>query len=579
MPLARPTEKSIAQRYMPIVDWLPRYDWGKLFRWDVIAGLTVWALLVPEAMAYAGIAGVPPEVGLYTAPLALLGYAMFGTSRQLFVGPSSTVAILSASIVGPIAGGDEELFIALTSWLAIVTGVLFIIFGLVRMGWVANFMASPVLDGFMVGLALVIAVGQLDKIFGIESEGGNVLAELWSILEQFADWSWATIAVGVVSLGLLFLIEDYLPKIPGALTVLVLAIVMSAVFDFESHGIEIVGEIPAGLPPFGFPDWPGLETIADLVAGALAVVLVGYAESYAAAKSYANKYGYQVEANQELIGLGVANFGAGFSSGFVVDGSLSKTAAGDSAGQKTQMTGIVAAVLTVITIMALTPLFETLPEATLGAIVIHAVWHLIDIRKFTVLWSVRHIDFWLAMASFLGVVLIDILPGIVIGIVLSLLMLVYRASFPHGVELGLIADEAGHDTFVNVEDHPEALTKPGAVVYRFDEDLIYSNAASFHQQGRELLWSRTDPPADLLIVDCEQMSEMDVSGARELLDFHEELASNDVAMYLTRLHGQPARLAERAGIIDAVGHENVFTTIRSAVDAWNERHPADSPEG
>jgi len=439
------------------------------------------------------------------------------------------------------------------------------------MGWVANFMASPVLDGFMVGLALVIAVGQLDKIFGIESEGGNVLGELWSILEQFVDWSWATIVVGVVSLALLFFIEEYLPKIPGALTVLILAIVVSAVFDFESHGIEVVGEIPAGLPPIGFPDWPGFDTIADLVAGALAVILVGYAESYAAAKSYANKYGYQVDANQELIGLGAANFGAGFSSGFVVDGSLSKTAAGDSAGQKTQMTGIVAAGLTVITIIALTPLFQTLPEATLGAIVIHAVWHLIEPRKFSVLWNVRHVDFWLAMASFLGVVLIDILPGIVIGIVLSLLVLIYRSSFPQGDELGLMVDEAGHETFVNVEDHPDALTKPGVVVYRFNQDLIYSNAASFHQQGRELLWSRSDPPADLLIVDCEEMSEMDVSGAREFLQFHEELAGNGVAMYLTRIHGQPASLAQRAGIIDAVGEENVFTTIRSAVSAWNER--------
>ena len=575
MPLARPEQKSTLQRYLPIVDWLPDYDFGKLFRWDLVAGLTVWALLVPEAMAYAGIAGVPPEVGLYTAPLALLGYAMFGTSRQLFVGPSSTVAILSASIIGPIAGGDPELFIALTAWLAIVTGVMFIIFGLVRMGWVANFMASPVLDGFMVGLALVIAVGQLDKIFGIESEGENIPAELWSILEQFVDWSWPTIAVGVISLALLFLIEEYYPKIPGALTVLVLAIVVSAVFDFESHGIEVVGEIPTGLPPFGFPDWPGIDVIGDLVAGALAVILVGYAESYAAAKAYANKYGYQVDANQEMIALGAANFGAGFSSGFVVDGSLSKTAAGDSAGQKSQMTGIVAAGLTVITIIALTPLFQTLPEATLGAIVIHAVWHLIEPRKFSVLWNIRHVDFWLAMASFLGVVLLDILPGIVIGIVLSLLVFIYRSSFPQGVELGLIVDEAGHETFVDVEDHPEALTKPGVVVYRFDQDLIYTNAASFHQQGRELLWNRTDPPADLLIIDCEEMAEMDVTGARELLQFQEELAGKDVALYLTRLHGQPAGLATRAGIIDAVGEENVFTTIRSAVAAWNERTTAE----
>jgi len=571
MPMIRPKSKGVVRRYAPIVDWLPLYDWKGDLRFDLIAGLTVWALLVPEAMAYAGIAGVPPEAGLYAAPLALIGYAMFGSSRHLFVGPSSTVAILSATVVGGIAASDGSDFWILTAWLAIITGVLFVVFGLARMGWVANFMASSVLDGFMVGLAVVIAVGQLDKILGVEAESGNVVQELWSMLSQIAAWSWPTIAVGVTSLAALFLIERFWPRLPGALIVLVLAIAASAIFDFESNGIHVVGQIPAGLPPIGFPDWVGWETLVALIPGALSIILVGYAESYAAARAYAKQFGYQVDANQEMIGLGAANFGSGFSMGFVVDGSLSKTAAGVASGQRTQMTSIVAAAFTVVTIIALTPLFQTLPEATLGAIVVHAVWHLIDSGKFQVLWRIRREDFWLATAAFLGVVLIDILPGIVIGIVLSLLVLIYRSSFPNGSELGLIR-EGEHDFFADVEEYPSAVIPEQAVVFRWNEDLIFSNAAAFGDTAREFLWRRTNPPAEILVVDCSEMSDMDVTGANELLELVIELDEHDTHLWLARLRGSALRIAQSAGVIDAVGVEHVFPTLRDAEDYWRAGH-------
>ena len=568
MAMVRPKQKSILQRYVPITEWFPMYDWKGDLRPDFIAGLTVWALLIPEAMAYAGIAGVPPEAGLYAAPLALLFYAMFGSSHHLFVGPSSTVAILSATIIAPLAASDGSNFWALTSWLAIVTGVLFVLFGVLRMGWVANFMASSVLDGFLVGLALVIALGQTDKILGIESEGGNVPQELWSMLSQFAQWSWPTIAVGIASLVALFAIERFWPRIPGALVVLFVAIILSSLFDFASHGIHIVGEIPAGMPPFGFPAWVGWKTLGALIVGALSVILVGYAESWAAAKAYAKQFGYQVDANQELIALGAANFGAGFSQGFVVDGSLSKTAAGVGAGQKTQMTSIIAAGLTLLTVVALTPLFKTLPEATLGAIVVHAVWHLIDFSKFKVLWHTRREDFWLAMLAFLGVALIDILPGIVIGIVLSLLVLIYRASFPNGSEMGVVT-VGEHDFFADIEEYPEATRPQFAVVFRWNEDLIFSNATAFSATARELLWERTDPPVPILVVDCSQMSDMDVSGAREMIDFHGELDAADTEMWLTHLSGDALTTAQRAGVIDAIGLDSIFPTNRDAEDyAW-----------
>jgi len=566
MALKPPEEKSVAQRYLPIVEWLPKYKWSEI-RFDVLAALTVWALLVPEAMAYAGIAGVPPEVGLVTAPLALIGYAIFGSSRHLFVGPSSTVAIISASIVAPLAGSDGDLYLILTIWLAIFTGVFFVILGLARMGWIANFMASSVLTGFMVGLAIVIAVGQLDKILGIESEGGNVLQELGSMFEQFSDWDWPTILVGVVALAALFLIERYLPRLPGALIVMLVAIAASAILGFEEAGIHVVGEIPAELPSLGLPEWPGWDIMSDIAVGALAVIVVAFAESYAAAKTYATKFGYQVDANQEMIGLGAANLGAGLSGGFVVDGSLSKTAAGVDAGQKTQMTSIITAIFVLITIVALTWLFEPLPEAVLGAIVIHAVWKLIDFSGFVTLWKTRQIDFWLAIAAFLGVILVDILQGIMIGIILSLVALIYRASFPEGAEIGRVEDDDGTYEFVSVGSGPDVETLPGVVVYRQTGSLIFSNAAAFSEQCREFLWSRTDPPAWALVVDCEMMADMDVTGAEEIIALQAELAGASVEMWLARLHGEALSVAERSGVVDAVGEDRILGTVRAAGEA------------
>ncbi len=515
-------------------------------------------------MAYAGIAGVDPAVGLVTAPLALLGYAIFGSSKHLFVGPSSTVAILSASVVAPLAGSDGDLYLILTIWLAIFTGVFFVALGVARMGWIANFMASSVLSGFMVGLAIVIAVGQLDKMFGIEAEGDNVLQDLRSMLEQISDWDWPTIAIGFVALAALFLMHDYLPRVPGALVVMLVAIAASAIFNFEGQGIHVVGEIPAELPNLSLPEWQGWDVMSDVMVGALAVIVVAFAESFAAAKSYASKFGYQVDANQEMIGLGFANLGAGLSGGFVVDGSLSKTAAGVGAGQKTQMTSIFAAVFVLVTIVALTWLFEPLPEAVLGAIVIHAVWKLIDFSGFVTLWNARRIDFGLAVAAFLGVILIDILQGIIIGIVLSLLALIYRSSFPQGAELGRVKDDDGNYAFVDLDAHPDAETRPGMVVYRQTGSLIFSNAAAFSKQARELLWNRTDPPASLLLVDCEQMADMDVTGAEEIVALFEELRASDVDMWLVRLHGDARITADKAGVLDLLGADRILPTVRLA---------------
>jgi len=430
-----------------------------------------------------------------------------------------------------------------------------------------------------VGLAITIAVGQLDKMFGIDAEGDNVLREFFDIFQQFSDWDWPTILVGFGALALLFLLHAVVPKLPAALIVMLLGILASAVFNWEEAGIHVVGDIPAQLPDLGLPDWIGWEALGDIAIGALAVIVVGFAESYAAAKTYASKFGYQVDANQEMIGLGASNLGAGLSGGFVVDGSLSKTAAGVGAGQKSQMTSIVAAIFILVTIVALTWLFEPLPEAVLGAIVIHAVWKLINIDTFRRLWRTRKVDFVLALAAFLGVILIDLLPGILIGIILSLLALIYKASFPSGSELGRIEDEdRGHVAFVDVDDYEQARVLPGVVMYRPNESLIFSNAEAFSRRARELLWRRSDPPAELLVIDCEEMSDLDVTGAEEMLGLYEELTEAGVELWLTRLHGAALVTAERAGVIEAVGNHRVYYTVRASEDAFLRRFGGKDPE-
>ncbi|MCP4359908.1 MAG: SulP family inorganic anion transporter, partial [Chloroflexi bacterium] len=395
--------KRSIKSYFPIIEWLPNYQ-GNWFRGDLIAAFTLWALLVPEAMAYAGIAGMPPETGLYAAPLALIAYAIFGTSRHLDVGPSSAVAALSFSVVvglGVAVGSPE--FIILTIALAFMVGIYLIIGGFLKLGVLADFLSKPVLDGFVVGVAISIAVGQLDKLLGYEAGGYEFIPELLRLIKDFSMVHWPTLIVGLVSLTLLFILHKYVPKLPGALIVLFLAIIVSTIFEFELLGIHVVGEIPAGLPDFGIPEGLGWEELLAVAPGAIGVALVAFAESVAIARSFATKYGYEVDANQELIAIGASNIGSGFSGAFVVDGSMSRTSAIDGAGGKSQMVSLIGAVAILITAVALTGLFYNLPEATLGAIVIHAVWHNINFKKITQYKAFTRLDYVTAIVAMIGV--------------------------------------------------------------------------------------------------------------------------------------------------------------------------------
>ena len=430
VPSDEATSTSGFRRYVPLLDWLPRYDRGFLTR-DVLAGLTVWALVVPESMAYASIAGVPVQYGLYAVPLALVGYVVFGSCRQLFVGPSATVASISAVAVAAASTSatNQSQFIALTAALALMVGVIYILLGLARMGFVARFFAKPVLDGFIIGLGLYIAVGQFPKLVGIPKPSGDTVQIFVDTVRDIGDWQGLTVVIGVISLAALFGLARFLPKAPGALIVVVLAILAVGAFDLEGEGVSVVGTVPTG---FDFVSWSGITwgQIWDLVPGALAVVIVGFAQSVAIAKAYGAKGGYRIDASQEMIGYGAANLGAGALQGFTVTGSLSKSAAAEEAGGKSPILLVVTSAFVVLTILFLAGLFKNLPEATLAAVVIHAVSGMIDFSKLAHLWRVHRDEFVLALGALLGVIVIGILAGVLIGVLLSLGLLIRRLVRP-----------------------------------------------------------------------------------------------------------------------------------------------------
>jgi SulP family sulfate permease len=538
---------------------------------DVVAGLTVWAVLVPEALAYATIAGVSPVVGLYAAPAALIFYAAFGSSRHLVVGPMSATAALSAATVGEFATQGNKQFVAMTAALAITTGLAALAAGLARLGFLANFISEPVLKGFIVGLALTIIMGQLPAFFGVEKGSGNFFAKLWDLVTKLGDTSVTTLLVGVLSLVVVLGLKRVAPVVPASLAAVALGVVAVKALHLEDHGVAIVGPIKSGLPSIGVPDVKTGD-FADLVGPSLGVMLIGFAEGLGAAKTYATREHYEINTNRELLGLGAANVASGLASGMVVNGSLSKTAVNGAAGARSQISGLVCAGLTVLTLLFLTSLFEDLPEATLAAVVIAAVMELVDIGALTTLYRVytralgrayggvaARPDFIAALAAMAGVLIFDTLPGLFLGIAISLLLLVYRASRPHIAVLGRVPGTA--DQWVDVERHPEDQPVPGVVVLRVESGLFFANA----EHVRATIRQHVDDDTRAVVLDAETMPFVDVSAARMLEELAEDLRRDGVALVIARDIGQVRDVLRRAGA-DAPLVE-VHRTIKDAVDA------------
>jgi sulfate permease, SulP family len=549
------------------VRWLPEWLRGYDRAWlavDVTAGLTIWALMVPQAMAYAGIAGVPVQNGLYVMPLAVVGYALFGSSRHLFVGPSATVATLSASSVAVVATastGSAE-YIALTAALTLIVGVIYLAGGLARMGFVSRFFARPVLEGFIVGLGLYIAIGQLPKVVGIEKPSGNSLSVLVNTVADVGSWEWSTVAVGVIGLVALFALARFAPKLPGVIIVVILAVLSAKAFDLEDHGVAIVGHVPTGFQFVSFSSVSAKELV-DLLPGALAIVIVGLAQSLAIAKSYAAKYHYAVDANREMLGYGAANLGTGALQGYTVTGGLSPSATAERVGAKSPVAFLVTALMALLTILFLAGLFADLPEAILGAIVIWAVSGMIDLGRVTQYWRAQSLEFWAALGALLGVVLIDILPGVAIGVALSFILLIHAIDHPHIALLGRSSDGA---RFVDLEDDPDATPIPGVLIHRFEAELIFANADLFQDDVLARFHAETPRPGTV-ILDFEGVGQIDVTGAEALRSVHDALDEVGTRLIVARAKSNVRRALRRNGIADVLGEDNFAPTIDRALEA------------
>ena len=555
---------------LPVFTSLRGYRGGWL-RGDAVAGLTVWAVLVPEALAYASIAGVSPVVGLYAAPGALILYAAFGSSRHLVVGPMAATAALSAAAVGDVAAGKSGAFAALTVTLALTTGILALAAGLARLGFLANFISEPVLKGFIVGLALTIIIGQVPKLLGVEKGSGNFFEQLGQLISRLGQTQGLTLAVGLGSLALVLLLRRFAPAVPAPLAAVILGIIAVHVFSLQDHGVKIVGHIDSGLPSFGLPHVPSADYL-KLAGPAVGIMLVGFAEGLGAAKTYAARDGYEISPNRELIGLGAANLAAGLSSGMVVNGSLSKTAVNGSAGARTQVSGLVVAAATILTLLFLTGLFEDLPEATLGAVVIAALIELVDISSLVAFYRTytarlgqiygpaARADFIAAIAALLGVLVFDTLPGLFIGIADSLLLLLYRVSRPHIAVLGQIPGSGGQwaDTAV----HPEDQAAPGITVLRAESGLFFANADHVRAAVRA---AAAGDGIRAIVLDCETVPFVDITAARMLTELTADLVKRGVRLVIARDIGQVRDMLVVTGP-PGIAHE-YYRTVQEAVDS------------
>ncbi len=557
---------SGVRRFVPILGWLPRYD-RRWLRFDVIAGATVWGLLVPESIAYAGLAGLPPQAGLYTLLVTLAAYALFGTSRHLVAAATSAAAVLLASSVGGLAGTDATRYMSDAAGLVIFCGGLFLIAGLLRLGFVAQFLSRPVMEGFVFGLAIFVTVSQLPKLFGIEKGSGDTIKQFIHLIGHLGDTSGATLTVGAGALVLLFAVERLAPKLPGGLLALVLGILLSTVFSLSAHGVKIVGHVPSGLPTPGVPSIHSRDVL-PLITAAAGLLLVIFSESLGAADNFATKYGYEIDPNQELIALGVANAGSGLLGGLAGGGSLSQSAVNEGAGARSEVSPLIAALLILITVLVLTPLFKNLPEAVLAALIIHAVSHLWKVAEIRRYYNLQRLEFWLALATLLGVITIDVLPGLVIGVAAMLLLVIYHASRPQIGSLGRVPGEPG--AYGDLARHPDYDRIPDLLVLRLEAPLFYANATPVRDRIKTVVGASSRPPK-ALIIDLGGNERLDITSAEMLSELVHTMHSAGVDVALADVRQPLVRMARRSGLVRRLGGDRIFHTIDEAVQALGGR--------
>jgi len=538
-------------------------DW---LRGDLVAGVTVAAYLVPQVMAYATVAGLPPVAGLWAALVPMAVYAVLGSSRQLSVGPESTTALMTATALAPLAAGDAGRYAVLAAAAALIVGAICFVAGLIRLGFLADLLSRPVLIGYMAGVAVIMVASQLGKITGVEVKGEEFLDQMRSFIAGLHSVHWPTIVLALSVLAVLLVLAWLAPRIPGPLIAMLGAAFVVSVFSLHHNGIKVIGEIPKGLPVPGVAGIP-LSDLTAMVIPAAGIALVAFSDNVLTARIFAVRHGEDIDANAELRALGVCNVGAGLMHGFPVSSSGSRTALGDSVGSRTQLYSLVMLVAVLVVMLFGRGVLATFPAAALGALVVYAAMRLVDVREFKRLARFRRSELILALATTAAVLVFGVLYGVLFAIALSIADLLRRVARPHDAIQGFVPGVAGmHD----IDDYPEADLVPGLLVYRYDAPLFFANAENF--RGRAMAAVNDFPgPVEWFVLNAEANVEVDLTALDAVDELRAELERRGIVFAMARVKQDLRDELEAAGLIDKIGEDRIFMTLPTAVEAYNDR--------
>jgi high affinity sulfate transporter 1 len=563
------------EKFLPGLVFIRDYD-RSWFGYDLLAGFSVAAVAVPIAIAYSQLAGLPPVHGIYASILPLVAYAVFGSSRQLIMAPDAATCAIIAATLMPLAAGDSARYVSLSMILTIMTGAFCIAAGVAKLGFLTNFLARPILTGYLNGIALSIISGQLGSLFGYSLKPTGFFRLLFEFFSKLGQSHYLTLAVGVAIFVTLRLLKRLTPNIPAPLIAVVLGVAAASFFDLGGRGVALLGAIPAGLPALIIPtlyssDW------GPLALGAVGLALISFNSAMVTARSFAVKNRYEIDSNQELIALGVADIGAGMSQGFAVSGADSRTAVNDYVGGKSQITGLVAAAVLIAVLLFLTEPLSLLPVTVLAVVLINAALSLFDVQSLLSLRRISRPEFRLSLVTSLGVITVGVLPGVLVAVCLAIIQLLAKASRPNDAVLGRIP---GVDGFHDVTGQAGAETLPGLIIYRFDSSLVFFNADYFKKRVRTMIAEAKAKPQWFLL-DAESMPWIDTTGAAILDEVHNELAEKNIVLAVAHAKKPLRFMLERTGLKERIGASGLFPTLGAAIEAFENVanvHFSKSPE-
>jgi high affinity sulfate transporter 1 len=553
---------SSRMKFFPPADWLAGYRASWLTS-DVIGGVTLAAYAIPVSLAYAALAGLPPQVGIYGYMLGGIGYALLGSSRQLAVGPTSAISLMIAGTVGALAAGDPQRYAQIASVAALAVTVLCLIAWIFRLSMLVRLISDSILVGFKAGAGLTIIMSQLPSLFGVAGGGHNFFDRLIRLLGQLGDIHWIVLAIGLVAIALLLLGERFLPGKPVGLTVVALSILIATLLNLPARGIPVTGNIPSGLPSFAIPTF-GLLEFDELFPLAAGILLLAYIEGVSAARSFAAKHGYALDVRQEFLGLGAANLAVSLGQGYPVAGGLSQSAVNDQAGAKTPLALVICSVTLAICLLFLTGLLTNLPKAVLAAIVFTAVYKLVDVPALVRMWRISRIDFYAAAIALVSVLLLGILKGILLAAIASILLLLARASHPNVAFLGRLP---GTGRYADSARNPDVEPLPGVVAFRPEASLLYINAETVLETV--LARVHANPETRLVVCGLSSSPFIDLAGARMLHDLHGELSSRGIVFHIVGVRGQVRDVLQADGLADKTDSANWTRRMDSVLGELN----------